>query len=224
MTRLPSAATKRTSADIHDDSSESSSDQDLSEPPEKTTALSDFSVQSSSHSSGSSSSSTRMRSYKDNLSYDPKWKTKYPWMDYNSTWKGMVCTVCKLYGKVPVHAKGAWVTRPVNNWVKATTLLAKHDKSDWHKAAMEKQSLSLLTQKHGSVVEQIMSVSEEEKRQNRELIKKLVRSLYFLVKHHIPHTTMFEGLITLQIENGDIKLITGKIAHVMPHMNPMPQL
>ena len=74
----------------------------------------------------------------------------------------MVCTVCKLYGKVPVQAKGAWVTRPVNNWVKATTLLAKHDKSDWHKAAMEKQSLSLLTQKHGSVVEQIMSVSEEE--------------------------------------------------------------
>ena len=51
-----------------------------------------------------------------------------------------------------------------------------------------------------------MSVSEEERRQNRELIKKHIRSLYFLVKHHIPHTTTFEGLITLQIENGDIKL------------------
>ena len=53
----------------------------------------------------------------------------------------------------------------------------------------------------------ILSVSEEERRQNRELIKKHIRSLYFLVKHHIPHTTTFEGLITLQIENnGDIKL------------------
>ena len=40
----------------------------------------------------------------------------------------------------------------------------------------------------------------------KKLIKKLIRSLYFLVKHHILHTTMFEGLITLQIENGDVKL------------------
>ena len=37
-------------------------------------------------------------------------------------------------------------------------------------------------------------------------MKKLVRSLYFLVKHHIAHTTTFEDLLTLQIENSDIKL------------------
>ena len=92
------------------------------------------------------------------------------------------------------------------NWVKATSLLAKHEKSEWHLAATEKRALSQLTEKHGDVVEQIISVGEEERRQNRELIKKHTRSLYFLVKHHIPHTTMFEGLITLQIENGDIKL------------------
>lgn len=198
-------ATKRTSANIHNESSESSSDPELSEPPDKTIALSDSFTLSSSHSSGSSSSSSKMRSYKDNLSYDPKWKMKYPWMDYNCASKGMVCTVCTVYGNPPIQAKGAWVTRPVSNWVKATTMLAKH-KSDWHKAAIEKRSLSLLSQKRGSVVEQILSVSEEERRQNRELIKKHIRSLYFLVKHHIPHTTTFEGLVTLQIENGDVKL------------------
>lgn len=75
----------------------------------------------------------------------------------------MFCTVCKVYGKVPIQAKGAWVTRPLSNWVKVTSLLAKHDESDWHKAAMEKQSLSTLTQKHGDVVEQIISASEEQK-------------------------------------------------------------
>lgn len=37
-------------------------------------------------------------------------------------------------------------------------------------------------------------------------MKKLIRSLYFLVKHHIAHTTTFEDLLTLQIENGDVKL------------------
>lgn len=44
------------------------------------------------------------------------------------------------------------------------------------------------------------------KRKNGDLFKQLIRSLYFLVKQHIPHTTTFEGLISLQIENGDIKL------------------
>ena len=90
--------------------------------------------------------------------------------------------------------------------MKATTLLAKHNKSDWHKASVENQKLSLLHEKRGSIVEQIISVSEEEKQRNRTFLKKLVHSLYFLVKQHIPHTTTFEGLITLQIENGDIQL------------------
>ena len=66
--------------------------------------------------------------------------------------------------------------------------------------------MSQTTKEHGDVMELIVAASEEEKKDIRELIKKLIRSLYFLVKHHIPHTTTFEGLITLLIENGDIKL------------------
>ena len=108
ITRLPSK--RENASKVHDESSESSSsDLDLHKPPEKTSAIADYPETGTSHSS-SSSSSSRMRSYKDSLSYDPKWKKKYPWMDYNSNLKGMVCTVCKAYGKVPVQAKGAWVT------------------------------------------------------------------------------------------------------------------
>ena len=92
------------------------------------------------------------------------------------------------------------MTRPVNNWVKATALLTKHEKSDWHLAVVEKRVMSQSTKEHGDVVELIVAASEEEKKDNRELIKKLIRSLYFLVKHHIPHTTTFEGLITLLLE------------------------
>ena len=117
----------------------------------------------------------------------------------------MVCTVCKTYGKVPVQARGAWVTCPVDNWVKATTLLNNHEKSEWHLADIEKRALNQSAQEHGDVVDIIVTAGEEEKKQNHELMKKLIRSLYFLVKHYIPHTTTFESLITLQIENGDIK-------------------
>ena len=186
---------------------ESSSDNsELDEPPNKAITLqSGSSSQFSGCSDTSSSSSCKMCSYKDDLLYDPKWKRQYRWMDYNSSVKGMVCSVCTSFGKVPVQAEGAWVMQPVSNWMKATTLVAKH-KSDWHKAAVENQKLSLLHEKCGGIFEQIISVSKEEKQRNRTFLKMLVYSLYFLVKQHIPHTTTFEGLITLQIENGDIQL------------------
>ncbi len=37
----------------------------------------------------------------------------------------MLCSICKEHGKVQVQARGAWVTRPVSNWVKATSLFKK---------------------------------------------------------------------------------------------------
>ena len=39
---------------------------------------------------------------------------------------GMLCSVCKKYGKPPVQARGAWA---INNWPKATYLLKKHESS-----------------------------------------------------------------------------------------------
>jgi len=60
----------------------------------------------------SSTSTINKPNYKKNLTVDASWKKKHSWMNYDSTLKGMVCTVCKVYGKVPVQAKGAWVTRP----------------------------------------------------------------------------------------------------------------
>ena len=99
VTRKPR---KRVSADVHEPS-ESDCDCTVQQPPEKIAAT---------------SSSTS----KKNLTYDASWKKKQSWMNYDSTLKGMVCTVCKVYGKVPVQGGGAWVTRPVKNWVKATTV------------------------------------------------------------------------------------------------------
>ncbi len=50
------------------------------------------------------------------------------------------------------------------------------------------------------------AATSEEKRKNRELIKQLIRSVYFLVRNRIPHTTTFESLIALQIDNGNSQL------------------
>jgi hypothetical protein len=66
--------------------------------------------------------------------------------------------------------------------------LAHHLKSYWHLAATEAKVLSQSMEEHGNVTKQIVAASEEERRQNRELLMKLIRSLYYLVKHYIPHT------------------------------------
>ena len=65
---------------------------------------------------------------------------------------------------------------------------------------MERGALSLSQSEH---VEQIVSTSEEEKKENRELMKKLLRSLYSSLS---PHTTTYDSLTSLQIDNENVKL------------------
>ena len=86
---------------------------------------------------------------------------------------------------------GVSVSHPINNWVKATELLAKHDKAEWQLASVEAQALTEKAKKSGDVVERMLATAKIKRKSNRELRKKLVRSLYFLVKHRMPHTTVF---------------------------------
>lgn len=92
----------------------------------------------------------------------------------------MFCKVCKKYGKPPTSARGAWVTKPINNWVKATEFLKQHEKSDWHKTSVEVQFLSKLASTSSqSITDRLTAIREEEKKSNRNLVKMLIRSLYF---------------------------------------------
>ena len=59
-------------------------------------------------------------------------------LDYCSTQKDVICTVCKDNAKGPAQSRRAWAARAVNNWAKASVLLVKHAKSDWHLATIER--------------------------------------------------------------------------------------
>ena len=110
----------------------------------------------------------------------------------------MFCAICKKYCKPPPSARGAWVSKPISNWVKATELLRQHEKSKWHLAAVEVQALASCAQTSGNI---IVRMSDEVRKNNLNLIKILLRSLYYLVLNCYPHATMFEGIIQLQIDN-----------------------
>ena len=45
--------------------------------------------------------------------------------------------------------------------------------------------------------------AEEQKKKNREIVLKLMRSIYFLAKNLIPHSTTYKELIELQVPNSN---------------------
>ena len=48
--------------------------------------------------------------------------------------------------------------------------------SDWHRAAVETKVLSQSTEQCGDVMEQLAASTAEKKKQNRDIMKKLIRS------------------------------------------------
>ena len=67
---------------------------------------------------------------------------------------------------------------------------------------MEVQALASCAQTSGNIIERMSAISDEVRKKNRNLNKILLRSLYYLVLNRSPHTTMFDGIIQLQIDNG----------------------
>ena len=55
--------------------------------------------------------------------------------------------------------------------------------------------MSLAVTDHCTEAEQLVATSKEEKKQNCDLIKKHIRSLYFLGKHHLFHTRLHLSLL-----------------------------
>ena len=160
---------------------------------------------------GKLSVSAKMRAYKSHMRYNWDWEKKWQWLLYDEVEDGMLCSICTKFGKPPPQSHGAWVTRAIRNWGKATELFSNHERSEWHRASVEAQVLSETAEKHGDVMDKLLAASEIERQQNRELVKKLIRSLYFLVTNRIPHMTTFGGLIQLQIDNGNEQLKQHKL-------------
>ncbi len=119
----------------------------------------------------------------------------------------MFCGTCKRWGKPPAGSRGAWTTRGIMDWNHATELLKQHADSQWHRDAAAATAMAEQAERGKSALElQCSSAAREaaEKRQkNRHVLLKLLRSVYFLVKNRIPHSTTYRQLVELQVANGD---------------------
>ena len=129
------------------------------------------------------------------LKFQPHWQKKYSWINYNSVTNGMLCQYCSHIYKedreVLKHTQGAWISFPVSNWKKALDEMKAHKASAWHKMAKAKVEAEKQSQVEGSVILQLKQgkerCDEQTKQQNRIVIQKLLRIMYFLCKQKITH-------------------------------------
>lgn len=91
--------------------------------------------------------------------------------------------------------------RGILDWNHATDMLKKHANSQWHRDASATAAMAQQTESGMSVLEMQCSSAAREladkRERNRLVLLRLLRAVYFLVKHRIPHTTVYPDLIEL---------------------------
>ncbi|CAF5160865.1 unnamed protein product, partial [Rotaria magnacalcarata] len=118
---------------------------------------------------------------------------------------GGFCRLCRNYWKpgtplfrnMEQKTKGVFASIPFINWKKAlgdNGRLMKHSRSEYHLIALDNDKFR---QQEGSVLNQIVTVNEAQKQENRDRLSDLLDCSYFLFKNELSHTTLYEPLLQL---------------------------
>ena len=97
------------------------------------------------------------------------------------------------------HTEGIWVTKPFQNWKKATERMKGHERSSLH---IQASQALLFISKQGSVVQQLQRVGMQERGKNRAAMKSPIHFTHFLTQHHIADSTNFTQLVDLVMPCG----------------------
>ena len=96
-------------------------------------------------------------------------------------------------GKTTPSTKGGWTARGISDWNHASELIKQHESSRWHKDSIITVRMAQQCEQQ-CVAEMYTSAATQEaakrKEKNRDILLKLLRSIYFLVKNRIPHSTL----------------------------------
>ena len=126
----------------------------------------------------------------------------------------MLCDTCVTYAvsdTYSAHQKGAWIEDVVTGWRNAKSKLKKHASCMVHTTAVSRMKAHQQTSREGSVVtvaaKGMAAVDLTQAKENRENIKKLLRTVYYLCRRkNAVFADAFNDALELQIENGDSDL------------------
>ena len=94
-------------------------------------------------------------------------------------------------------------TRGIIDWNYATELLKQHSGSKWHQDSSITARMVKHVEQQNAIEMQCASAAKQAEEQKKEIILRLIRSIYFLAKNHIPHSTTYKDLIELQVLHDD---------------------
>lgn len=137
-------------------------------------------------------------------SYQLWYSEKFPWLIYESNTGGF-CKLCRNYWKpdIPMFRdmeqkiKGVFISIPFTNWKNApgeNGRLMRHSRSQFHLIALENDKFR---HQEGSILNQLITVSEQQKKENRDRLYDLLDCCYFLFKNELSHTTLYNPLLQL---------------------------
>ena len=111
-----------------------------------------------------------------------KWQNAYPFLFFLEAKNGWLCCVCSEYGKGDEY----WHTKRDKQEEHPTLIFERHQKSPKHKEALTRQAEIKAMLQKGSVYEQsltgVKGQGQKCKRRNKAVIKKFLKTTYFLAR------------------------------------------
>ncbi|KAK3086416.1 hypothetical protein FSP39_018175 [Pinctada imbricata] len=123
--------------------------------------------------------------------FDPKWMSEFPWLSHAADEDGMLCTYCKKYGMQPKNGSDVWIKNPCMTVTK--DCIQRHAKSKMHLDAVCRETNAILASKGQGITSSFAQQSSLEK----TALIGAFKSMYWLAKEEIAHTTHFASLIDL---------------------------
>ena len=137
-------------------------------------------------------------------SFTEKWERKYNWSYYSSLKGGWFCKTCEEYSD---SYDEFWKTLPRRHDAHPGTFFREHESSDKHKKAISNRREIKLMLSKGNVVRQINKGMEnktaKDRKRNRNLIKKFLKTIYFLARKKWAVKNNFEDILKFIADIGD---------------------
>ena len=148
-----------------------------------------------------SSKAKRSRVDKHSAGFDSAWVRRWQWLrpDYGSshTVVGMLCYLCQKHKTTARNGSTKWSREPC--MYMHVDSIQRHAKSHQHAGSVAKEHALLQS---GDIGCTLSSETRKQISRNREAVVGALRSLYFFVKHSLPHTTLFGPFLDFCILQG----------------------
>lgn len=120
---------------------------------------------------------------------------RFGWLAYSKSTNSVLCKVCFLFatnatcGKGDHQSRSGFVEKPYfNNWQKSKAKMQRHSETGYHKfcIAASQNFMNIRLNKTDDILSLLDSTVQLEKKENREALKPIIKTILFAAENEIP--------------------------------------